>query len=143
MTGVQTCALPISFGDGPKTTSGACHFAYYPGATPSYPSAKGVVYLDDPSGGSTWPNGQSSPVGPGLGSDLSNGSCTLHVGWTPAAMAQPFISTNIASFPIVVEFPSTVEKYIYTVVENWQNSTSPPGRPGIPGTSWMYWGWWK
>ena len=117
-------------GGGPDAGGQGCHFVYYP-------APYNTIYLDGPGGGSTWSAG-SSVVGTG-GSDLSNGYCTIHAGWTPASMAEPFISPYIVNLPLVIEFPSSssssLRKHIYTVIQDDQGQISNRGL-------WTYWGWW-
>ena len=77
-------------------------------------------------------------VGAG-GSDLSNGYCTIHAGWAPAAMEEPYISSFISHGQFVIEFPrsstSPLKKHIYTVIQDDQLRVSDDG-------TWRYWGWW-
>ncbi len=117
---------------GPDAGAGGCHLAYFP--------QYNLVYLDGPGGGSTWSAG-SSVVGAG-GSDLSNGYCTIHAGWTPAVMPEPYISPFISHGELVIEFPpsstSPLRKHIYTVV---QDDQLPQGLVS-DGGAWKYWGWW-
>ena len=115
---------------GPDAGAQGCHFAYFPKSQ--------VIYLDGPTGGSTWGGGNSA-VGTG-GIDLTNGFCTIHAGWAPALPTVPYISPFILESRLVIEFPqsssSSQKKHIYTFVYDDAN----PQR--VSGDTWKYWGWW-
>jgi len=114
--------------NGPDNGAGGCHFAYLPHENPP------VVYLDGPPWLGTWTAG-SSVVGPG-GIDLNNGYCTIHAGWTPAPMTEPYISPFITPGLLMIEFPpGSSKKHIYTVVQDYHGRVS-------DGGTWKYWGWW-
>ena len=113
---------------GPDNGALGCHFFYQ--------NSGARVWLDGPGGGFNWIG--SSQLGLGIGTDISNGYCTIHAGSASSGYTTDPNDLYNSQLNLDIEFPSSnssgARKHIYSVVTNL-------GQVSNSG-NWRYWGWW-